>query len=458
MTEGNAVRPTRSPAQDWTDVSYKLDWVRKAARADRGQRFTTLRHHLTPHLLLESFCALRKDAASGVDEVTWAEYAEGRAGRLLDLQDRVHNGRYRAKPSKRIYLEKDDGRKRPIGIAALEDQMVQKAVARILEAIYEEDFLGFSYGFRPGRNPHHALDAVSVGLTRRRVNWVLDADIRGFFDALDHERLMQLLEIRIAGQRMLRLVRKWLKAGISEDGEWLATTVGTPPGAVISPLLANVFLHYALDQWVQEWRRTKAHGDVILVRYADDFVMGFQYEGEARRFLEALRERLGEFQRELHAEKTRLIEFGRFAERDRDPHGHGKPETFDFLGFTHGCGTTRKTGKFIVGRKPVAQRVRKKLKAIQEVLRRRRHEPVAEQGRWLQRVVQGYFRYFAVPGTIEPLRAFRKHVGRLWLRALRRRSQKKGKRLTWKRFERLLDIWIPKAKILHPYPSERLTV
>lgn len=458
VTEGNPNPLTASQSQNWTDASYKLDWVREAARKDRGIHFTTLLHHLTPHLLLESFDALRRDSASGVDATTWAEYAKGLMGRLSDLHDRVHSGRYRAKPSKRIYIEKDDGRLRPIGIAALEDKIMQRAVMQILNAIYEVDFLGFSYGFRPGRSQHNALDALWVGLMCRKVNWVLDADIRGFFDALDHECLMNFLETRIADRRILRLVRQWLTAGVSEDGQWSATTVGTPQGAVISPLLANVFLHYALDQWVQEWRRTKAHGDVIIVRYADDFVMGFQSKRDAETFLKALQERLGEYKLELHPDKTRLIEFGRFAERDRTQRGEGKPETLDFLGFTHWCGTTRKSGKFTVGRKPVAKRMRKTLKAIKETLMKRRHRPVPEQGQWVRSVIRGYCAYFAVPGTVETLSAFRKHICRMWLRALRRRSQRKGKRLTWKRFERLIETWIPKVTIQHPYPDQRLIV
>lgn len=457
LTKGNPGRLTTGQTQDWEDVSYKLDWIREAARKDRRKSFTTLLHHVTPRLLLDSFGALRRDAASGVDEMTCEQYEEGLGERLLDLHDRVHSGGYRAQPSKRIYIEKEDGRKRPIGIAALEDKIVQQAVKRVLEAIYEEDFLGFSYGFRPGRNQHRALDAVWVGLKRRRVNWVVDADIRGFFDALDHGWLLKFLEHRVSDDRILRLVRKWLRAGVSEDGRWSETTVGTPQGAVISPLLANLFLHYALDQWVEQWRKRYATGDVIIVRYADDFVMGFQHEKEARRFLVELRERLEKFHLELHPEKTRLIEFGRYAERDHQARGQGKPETFDFLGFTHWCGKTRKSGKFIVGRKPVAKRVRKKLKQIRETLLRRRHESVAEQGAWLRSVVQGYFAYFAVPGTSEILSAFRKHVSRFWLRALRRRSQK-GRGLTWKRIERLLDTWIPKVKIVHPYPDQRLIV
>lgn len=459
MTEGNP-NPLPTPqALDWTDVSYKLEWVREAARKDRGTRFTTLLHHLTPRLLLDSFTALRRDAASGVDETTWAEYMKGGLmKRLSDLHDRVHSGRYRAKPSKRIYIEKDDGRLRPIGIASLEDKIVQKAVQTILEAIYEADFIGYSYGFRPGRSQHNALDALWSGIMYRKVNWVLDADIQGFFDSLDHECLMKLLEIRIADRRILRLVRKWLTAGVSEDGQWSETKVGTPQGAVISPLLANVFLHYVLDQWVKEWRTTQARGDVIIVRYADDFVMGFQYDHDAKNFLKALQERLEEYKLKLHPDKTRLIEFGRYAERDRNGRGEGKPETFDFLGFTHRCGTTRKNGKFTIGRKPVAKRMRKKLKAIKETLMQRRHQPVPEQGQWLSSVVRGYLAYFAVPGTAEVLSAFRKHVCRIWLRALRRRSQRKGRRLTWKRFEPYMEKWIPKVEILHPYPDKRLIV
>lgn len=458
VTEGNPDPLPASQAQDWNDASYKLERVREAARHDRGKRFTTLLHHLTPRLLLDSFAALRRDAASGVDATTWSEYREGLMRRLSDLHDRVHSGRYRAKPSRRIYIEKDDGRKRPIGVAALEDKIVQKAVATILEAVYEEDFIGFSYGFRPGRSQHDALDALWMGITCRKVNWVLDADIQGFFDSLDHEWLMKFLEIRVADRRILRLVRKWLTAGVSEDGQWSETTVGTPQGAVISPLLANVFLHYALDQWAHEWRKTKARGDVIIVRYADDFVMGFQYPSDAGNFLHALRERLGEHKLRLHPDKTRLIEFGRFAEKDRARRGAGKPETFDFLGFTHWCGTTRKNGKFTIGRKPVAKRRRRTLKAIKDALMRRRHQPVPEQGRWLGSVIRGYFAYFAVPGTAEVLSAFRKSVCRNWLRALRRRSQRKGKRLAWKRFGLILDKWIPKVRIQHPYPNERLVV
>lgn len=457
MTKGNSGQPGKLQTQCWTDLSHRREWVREAARQDDGKRFTALLHHLTPRLLLDSFRALRGDAASGVDGMTCAEYGKGLARRLLDLHDRVHSGRYRAQPSKRIYIEKDDGRLRPIGIAALEDKIVQKAVMTILNAVYEEDFMPFSHGFRPGRGQHHALDAVWVGIMRRKVNWVLDADIRGFFDALDHEWLMKFLEHRIADQRILRLIRKWLKAGVSEDGQWSETKVGTPQGAVISPLLANVFLHYALDLWVAQWRRRPGRGDVIIVRYADDFVMGFQHEGEARQFLAELKARLGKFHLELHEDKTRLIEFGRYAQRDRQRRGQGKPETFNFLGFTHWCGRTRTASKFTVGRTPIAKRVRKKLKEVKETLMRRRHEPVAEQGRWLQQVVRGYLAYFAVPGTAEVLSMFRRHIAKIWLYALRRRSHK-AKKLTWKKMKKLVEVWLPPVEVQHPYPNQRLRV
>jgi len=433
-----------------------LQGVREAARRDQKMRFTALRHHVTVDLLRASYFELKRSAAPGVDGVTWQEYGDGLEERLAGLHGRVHRGAYRAQPSKRAWIPKADGRQRPLGIAALEDKIVQQAVKTVLEAIYEEDFLGFSYGFRPGRSCHNALDALWVGIMRRKVSWVLDADIRGFFDHLNHEWMIRFLEHRIADRRVLRLLRKWLQAGVSEDGQWSETIVGTPQGAVISPLLANVFLHYVLDLWVQQWRSRHAYGDMIFVRYADDFVLGFQHRGDAERFRQELRERLAKFGLELHPDKTRLIEFGRFAAARRAERGAGKPETFDFLGFTHCCGKTRQ-GAFTIKRVSVAKRMRAKLQTIKEQLRCAMHRPVADVGQWLRSVVQGWFNYHAVPGNHHCLDQFRTQVARLWRHALRRRSQKSG-RWRWDRMTRLIDRWLPRPQTLHPFPNQRLIV
>lgn len=457
MAKGNPQEPPATRTQSRGEASSGLERVRQAAKRDRTLRFTALLHHVTAALLRDSYRALKRDACAGVDEVTWREYGVNLEARLADLHDRVQRGRYRAKPSKRIYIPKADGRRRPIGIAALEDKIVQQAVSQVLGAIYEEDFANFSYGFRPGRGPHDALDAIWVAITQRKVNWVLDADIRSFFDTLDHAWLMKFVEYRVADPRMIRLIRKWLRAGVSEDGQWSATTVGTPQGAVISPLLANLYLHHALDQWVKGWRKSQARGEVVIVRYADDFVMGFQHRDDAERFLEHLRGRMAKYGLEIHRDKTRLIEFGRFAMENRRRRGAGKPEAFDFLGFTHICAKRRKDGRFTVRRKVMAKRMRAKLKTIKETLLRHRHAPVPKQGQWLRAVVQGYFNYYAVPGTSRQLDTFRGLVNRFWLRALRRRSQK-GRKLTWERMKRLLATWIPHARIAHPYPNQRLRV
>lgn len=430
--------------------------IRRAARRDKSTRFTSLMHHISEDLLAKAYGALKRNAASGVDGETWQEYGERLRERIADLHERVHSGRYRAKPSKRIWLPKPDGRKRPIGIASLEDKIVQQAVVWVLNQIYEEDFLGFSYGFRPGRSQHNALDAVYVGITRRKISWVLDADIKGFFDTISHEWLVKFLEHRIADRRLIRLIRKWLRAGVSEDGEWSRSTVGTPQGAVISPLLANIYLHYALDLWVANWRKT-SRGEVIIVRYCDDFVIGCQYRNDAERLLVELRERLAKFGLELHQGKTRLIEFGRFAAANRAKRGAGKPETFEFLGFTHICAKTRKSGWFTIRRKTIAKRLRNKIKEIRQEIMRRRHIPVPEQGKWLRSVVNGHLNYYAVPGNRRATDTFRTEVMRSWFKALRRRSQK-ARSLTWERFKRLVRTWLPTAKVRHPYPNQRLCV
>jgi len=455
-TKGNATRTLLAPDAEPGKRGMGLRGVRAAAKRDKKMRFTALLHHVTPELLRDSYYALKRSAAPGVDGVTWKAYGEGLEGRLADLHGRIHRGTYRARPSKRAWIPKADGRRRPLGIAALEDKIVQQAVKTVLEAVYEEDFLGFSYGFRPERSCHNALDALWVGLTQRKVSWVLDADIRGFFDAIDHEWLLKFLEHRIADRRILRLVRKWLQAGVSEDGQWSRTAVGTPQGAVISPLLANVFLHYVLDQWVHQWRQRHARGEVIVVRYADDFVMGFQYRDDAERCLRELRARLAKFGLALHPEKTRLIEFGRYAAERRKRRGEGAPETFNFLGFTHCCGRTRK-GTFTVKRKSTAKRLRAKLRELKTQLTRCMHQPVAAVGAWLRSVVRGWMNYHAVPGNSRSLDQFRTQLARLWRHVLRRRSQK-GRRWNWERVTRLIRRWLPKPRILHPYPNQRLIV
>ena len=438
-------------------VSQGLERVREAARGDASLRFTNLLHHVTVQMLGEAYEALNPKAVPGVDGVTWAEYGEGLEDRLTDLHSRVHRGGYRTQPSLRTYIAKTDGRMRPLGIASLEDKIVQQAVVWVLQAIYEEDFLGFSYGFRPGRSQHNALDAVWVAIMQRKVSWVLDADVRSFFDSVSHKWMERFVEHRVWDQRVLGLIHKWLKAGVSEDGQWSSTVVGTPQGATISPLLANVYLHYVLDLWVEAWRKRYARGEVYIVRYADDFVMGFQYRDDAEAFQHALGQRMQKFGLELNEEKTRLIEFGRYARDNRAKRGEGKPETFEFLGFTHICARRRKDGRFVVRRKTIAKRLRTKVKSVARELKRRRHDPVPEQGRWVQSVVRGYFNYHAVPGNCQALGRFRKQVIRAWLRALRRRSHK-ARCLTWARMQKLEATWIPRARILHPYPNQRLCV
>lgn len=451
-TKENVLQPHTRPTRGGPRVSQGLQSVRRAAKEKKQEKFTALLHHLTVDLLRECFKTMKRNAAAGVDGMTWKEYEQGSEERLKDLHDRVYRGAYRAQPSRRVYIPKADGRQRPLGVAALEDKIVQQAVTRILNQIYEEDFVGYSYGFRPGRSQHQALDALTVGITRKKVNWILDLDIRGFFDNLNHEQLVRYVEVRIADPRILRLIRKWLKAGICEEGEWKETEVGTPQGSGISPLLANVYLHYALDLWVQAWRK-RACGDVIMVRYADDAVLGFENRDEAERFHREVEAQLRKVGLELHPEKTRLIEFGRFAECNRRRRGEGKPETFDFLGFTHISGHTRKAKRFQVQRKTVGKRMRAKLQEIRQQLRRRMHDAVPETGKWLRAVVQGYFNYHAVPGNGKRLLAFRDAVQRYWRQTLRRRSQRGS--ITWERMSRLVRRWIPTVRILHPYPDAR---
>src|SRR5438046_6663411 len=453
QTKENIVQSHMRPTQSGQRGHQGMAGVRQAARKRKHERFTALLHDLNVGLLRDSFYALKRQASPGIDGVKWPEYEPGLEDRLTDLHSRVHRGVYRAQPSRRVYIPKADGRQRPLGIAALEEQIVQQAVLTILNQIYEVDFKGFSYGFRPGRSSHQALDALTVGIQWKRVNWVLDADIRGFFDNLSHEWTMKFIEHRVADHRILRLILKWLKAGVSEDGQWSETKLGTPQGSVASPLLANVYLHYLFDLWADVWRKKAAKGDVIVVRYADDLVVGFQHRTDAERFLKEFRERLAKFGLELHPDKTRLIEFGRFAARDRKARGEGKPETFTFLGFTHYCGQRHKSGTFTVWRITAKKRMVAKLKAIKAELQRRMHDRMAEVGAWLRKVVLGYYRYHAIPGNTMQLRIFKLRVCRLWQSVLVRRSQRA--KMRWERFTPVLNRWIPPPRVLHPYPDAR---
>jgi group II intron reverse transcriptase/maturase len=436
-------------------VSQGLDRVRQAAKARKKERFTALLHHVNVDLLTDAYLWLKRSAAPGVDGVTWQEYAQDFEANIGDLHARIHRGAYRALPSRRKYIAKPDGRQRPLGIAALEDKIVQRALVEVLNAIYEEDFCGFSYGFRPGRSQHDALDALATAITRTKVNWIYDADIRSFFDSVSHDWLVRFAEHRIGDPRVIRLIRKWLKAGVMEDGVLTPTEEGTPQGAVASPLLANLYLHYVFDLWAQRWRHHHAQGNVIFVRYADDIVAGFEHKADAQRFHADLQQRMEKFALSLHPDKTRLIEFGRFAARDRAQRGLGKPETFDFLGFTHICGRSR-TGAFQLKRKSRRDRMRAKLRAIKEELRRRMHDPIQQQGRWLGLVVGGYFAYHAVPTNVASLSAFRQHVVYLWRRALKRRSQQD--RTTWCRIAVLAAEFLSAPRILHPWPDARFAV
>ena len=454
-TEGNACQHNTRRAQNRESVTQALERVRQAARTRKKERFTALLHHVDIDLLRTAFFALQRAAAPGVDGLTWPDYQAELEPRLAALHDRVQRGAYRPQPSRRTYIPKADGKQRPLAIAALEDKIVQSATAMVMNAIYEEDFLGFSYGFRPGRGPHDALDALVVGIDNRKVNYILDADIRSFFDTVDQQWLVRFLEHRIGDKRIIRLAWKWLKAGILEDGAVAVSDRGTGQGSVISPLFANIYLHYVLDLWAERWRRREATGDMIIVRYADDVVAGFEHEDDARRFLDAMRVRIEAFALSLHPDKTRLIEFGRHAAVRRERRGLGKPETFNFLGFTFICGKSRQ-GRFLLHRKSRGDRMRAKLQEVHEELRRRRHQAIPLQGEWLRSVVSGYFNYHAVPTNSRALTVFHYHICRLWLRTLQRRSQSDGS--TWQRIEKLAADWLPKPRILHPWPRERFAV
>jgi group II intron reverse transcriptase/maturase len=452
LAKGNVDQQTTYRTQRRASVPKELEGVRQAARRNKGEKFTALLHHVTRERLRQAYWDQNKKAAAGIDGVTWEQYGATLEENLQGLHQRLHRGAYRAKATRRAYIPKADGQQRPLGVAALEDKIIQRAVVEILNAIYECDFLGFSYGARPKRGAHQALDALATGIRRKKVNYVLDADIRGFYEAIDHEWMRKFVEHRIADKRVLRLCQKWLKAGVMENGTKTESEEGIPQGATISCLLANIYLHYVLDLWTQQWRKQRARGDIIITRYVDDFIVGFQYREDADQFLRELRERLKQFALELHPDKTRLIEFGRYANHNRRRDGRGAPETFNFLGFTHICGTSREGG-FWVQRRTIQKRMTAKLHELKSELQRRRHQPIPEQGRWLQQVVRGYFGYHGVPGNEKRLRSFRQQVMRLWLRALRRRSQ--TDKTSWTRMGQLQRRWLPPVRWYHPWPEQR---
>jgi len=457
LAKGNLLEQNASRTPSRTDAPSALERVRQAAKKDRKLRFTALLHHIyNLETLRRAYLSLKREAAPGVDGEKWRHYGEELEKNLQNLSARLRRGAYRAKPVRRVYIPKADGRQRPLGVTALEDKIVQRAAVEVLNAIYETDFLGFSYGFRPGRSPHHALDALYTGLLTRRVNWVLDLDIKGFFDGLSHTWLVKFVEHRIADRRVVRLIQKWLNAGVLEEGKHLRVEEGTPQGGSASPLLANIYLHYVFDLWVQAWRRKRAHGDVIVVRFADDIVLGFQVRSDAERFRAELEERFRKFQLELHPEKTRLLEFGPFAINNRQRRGEGKPETFNFLGFTHICVRKRSNGMFTVLRQTIRKRLQAKLNEVKAELQRRMHDPIPEQGEWLRAVVRGHLRYYGVPMNTPALGLFRFRVGWLWHRTLLRRSQ--TGRVSWDRMRRLIDRWLPPPAVCHPYPLRRMGV
>ena len=457
LAKGKPLGQNTNRALDRAVVQSALSRIRQAAVKDRKVKFTSLMHHIyNLSTLREAYLALKRDAAPGVDGETWRQYGENLESNLQDLSARLRRGAYRAKPVRRVFITKDDGRQRPLGVTTLEDNLVQRATVEVLNGIYETDFLGFSYGYRPGKSPHNALDALYTALLTRKVEWVLDGDISSFFDGLDHEWLIKFIEHRVADQRVVRLIRKWLHAGVLEQGEWSCSEEGTPQGGSSSPLLANVYLHYVFDLWVQHWRRTKAKGDVIVVRWADDFVVGFQHQSDAVRFHHELAERFAKFKLKLHPEKTRVIEFGFHAARNRQRRGQGKPETFNFLGFTHICARKRSNGMFTVLRQTMSKRKRAKLKEVRKELRKRMHHRVAEVGKWLRLVVEGHNRYFGVPANQHSLASFRFQVVADWYWTLRRRSQ--TRRLTWEQMVRLANHWLPPPTLHHPYPLRRLGV
>ena len=456
LTKGNEKQRNTLQTQGWESVQSKLQLVHQRAKEDKKGQFTALLHHIyNVDTLKAAYFKIKKSAAPGVDKETWLSYGENLEANIQNLSERLKQGAYRAKPVRRVYIPKPNGEQRPLGVTTLEDKIVQRATVEVLNAVYEADFIGFSYGFRPGSSQHKALDALSAALITKKVGWVLDADIRNYFGSISHEWLVKFIEHRIADKRVVRLIQKWLNAGVLEDGEVTYDEVGAPQGASVSPLLSNIYLHYVYDLWVQQWREKQARGEVIVVRFADDSVVGFQYKSDAERFLKELRERFQKFGLELHPEKTRLIEFGRFATKNREERGEGKPETFTFLGFTHICGTGR-NGKFKVMRQTIRKKMQAKIKELKSEMIRRMHEPIREVGEWLKKVVAGHNQYFGVPDNAAALNLFRYKVYWSWRRVLMRRSQKGY--ITWEKMRKISDRWLPKPRICHPHPLTRFCV
>ena len=440
-----------------TDAHSALTRVRKIAIRDKKIQFTNLLHHISSiDRLRASYFSMKRKAAAGIDGETWKSYGENLEANLLDLAQRLQRGGYHAKPVRRVFIAKADGKQRPLGVPVLEDKIVQRSTTEVLNAIYEIDFLDMSFGYRPGKSQHNCLDVLFNDIQTKRVNWILDADIRGFFDNLSHEWIVKFIEHRIKDERVIRLIQKWLKAGVMINGRREETDEGVPQGGSISALISNIYLHYVLDLWIDQRQKDKSRGEINAVRFADDFVVGFEHKSEAMKFLADLKERMLKFGLELHPVKTRILQFGRFAARDRKKRKEGKPETFNFLGFTHICGLTLKNRKFTILRHTINKKLRMKLSEIRTELRRRMHRSIADQGKWLRSVVGGHFRYYGVPNNQKALGSFHYQVADIWYRTLKRRSQKS--RLLWPRMKKIRDRWLPPVRVHHPYPYERLRV
>jgi group II intron reverse transcriptase/maturase len=441
----------RTPDSEPDKCAHAPARVGQRAKENEGEKFTNLLTHLTAPLLKEAYGLLQKKAAPGIDGETWSSYGENLDVRLLDLEGRIQRGSYHPQPVRRVHIPKSNGGTRPLGIPCLEDKIVQQAARMLMEPIYERSaFVGFSYGFRPGRSPHGALQALAEVIIGKRVNWIIDADIRAFFDNVDHEWMKKFFEHRIGDKRFIRLLMKWLNAGVMEENELHDVEAGTPQGGIISPLYANIYLHYVLDLWVQQWRKRHARGEVYIVRYADDLVMGFQYEEDVRAMRTALAERLARFGLELHPDKTRILKFGRYARKNTALNGGQRPETFDFLGFTHICGEYE-GGLFRLLRRTSRKKRNAKLSTLRVEMRQRRHDPVRDQHQWLESVLRGHYRYYNLPGNQRALRSFRIHIKDAWERSLQRRSQRANMSLeALKRHDLRFPLqWPPKAPVFH---------